>query len=206
MYFKAARDMGGKHLRGGATDVAALEGKIDTLWKDLGGRPSTESLFTGKIKLEPVSLNKWEEPKNSIPMFSVNDLGGKTWKLAELGGKAVLINLWATWCGPCQQEHPQLQKLYEKLKDRSDVAILSISVDEEAGLVAPYMAEHRYTFPVLLGKDVVNAVVGTEGFGIPQNWFVSPAGKLEAIQIGYGGDAKWESLITGKIDELTKTK
>jgi hypothetical protein len=53
---------------------------------------------------------------------------------------------------------------------------------------------------------VVNSVVGTEGFGIPQNWFVIPAGKLAAIQIGYGGDIKWESLITSKLDELAKTK
>ena len=65
------------------------------------------------------------------------------------------------------------------------------------------MAEHKYTFPVVLGKDLVDAVVGPDGFGIPQNWLLSPTGKLESIQLGFGGEPGWESLISGKLQEMT---
>jgi len=206
MFYRAARDLGGMPGRAGANDVKELDGKIEKLYAELGGTPATMSLFTGKTKFEPLSAISWEAPKNPIPAFNLPDLGGKTWKLAELNGKATLINIWATWCGPCRQEHPEFQKLYEKLKDNKDVTVLSITVDTEAGLVAPYMAEYKYTFPVLFGTEVVKAVMGEDGFGIPENWFITPAGKLETIQLGYGGDPNWQNIITGKLQELTKQK
>jgi thiol-disulfide isomerase/thioredoxin len=79
--------------------------------------------------------------------LTLSDLGGKSWRLAELNGKAALINIWATWCGPCREEHPALQKLYEQIKDSKDLTLLTISVDEEAGLVAPYMTEQGTRSP-----------------------------------------------------------
>jgi thiol-disulfide isomerase/thioredoxin len=202
MFYRAARALGGKQGRAGANDADELDAKIEKLYKELGGTSATIALFTGKTKLEPLSAIAWEAPKNPLPAFSLPDLGGKTWKLTELNGKATLINVWATWCGPCREEHPQFQKLYEQLKDSKDVTVLSFSVDSESGLVAPYMAAHRYTFPVLFGTDVVKAVMGPDGFGIPQNWFVAPSGKLETIQLGYGGDPNWLATITGKLREM----
>jgi hypothetical protein len=68
------------------------------------------------------------------------------------------------------------------------------------------MAEHKYTFPVLFGTEVVKAVMGPDGFGIPENWFVTPAGKLETMQLGYGADPNWQTTITGKLQELVKQK
>jgi thiol-disulfide isomerase/thioredoxin len=206
MFYRAARDLGGKREGAGKTDAADLDQKIDRLYKELGGTGSTMALFTGKTKFEPLTSMKWEDPKNPIPAFVLSDLGGKTWKLAEMNGKATLINIWATWCGPCREEHPALQKLYEQIKDSKDLTLITMSVDEEAGLVAPYMTEHKYTFPVLFGSDVVKAVNGHDGFGIPQNWFVTPAGKLETIQSGYGGDPDWQTIILGKLQELMKQK
>jgi thiol-disulfide isomerase/thioredoxin len=206
MFYRAARDLGGKRGRAGSTDADDLNKKIDALYHELGGTQAAVALFTGKTKLEPLSSMGWKAPNNPLPSFNLPDLGGKMWKLAELNGKATLINVWATWCGPCREEHPEFQKLYEKLKDNKDVTVLSISVDEESGLVAPYMAEHKYTFPVLFGADIVKAVMGPDGFGIPQNWFVTPAGKLETIQLGYGGDPGWKGIITAKLEELMKPK
>jgi thiol-disulfide isomerase/thioredoxin len=207
MFYRAARDLGGRREAAGKTDTADLDQKIEGLYKELGGTGATMALFTGKTKFEPLTSMKWEAPKNPIPAFTLSDLGGKTWKLADLNGKATLINIWATWCGPCREEHPVLQKLYEQIKDKTALTLLSISVDEEAGLVAPYMSEHKYTFPVLFAGDaVVKAVNGHDGFGIPQNWFVTPAGKLETIQSGYGGDPDWQTIVLGKLQELMKEK
>jgi thiol-disulfide isomerase/thioredoxin len=180
-----------------------LRAKMDRLWNELGGSASVRSIFAGS-KLKEVSAVRWEKPKGALPAFSLPDLEGKTWKPADFAGRATLINVWATWCGPCRAEHPAFQKLYDKLKDRKDVAVLSVSADDSVGLVAPYMKEHGYTFPVLVGMDLMD----TAGIdpGIPQNWFVSPAGKLEAVQMGYDAGPDWEKAITGKLEELLKSK
>ena len=204
VFYQAARAMGGKP-QPGRLDPAVLEAKIGALWKDLGGTFAGLSVF-GKAKLEPVSEIRWETPRNPLPAFSLVDLGGKTWKLADLNGKATLINVWATWCGPCRAEHPEFQKLYDSIKDRSDIAILSLNVDEEAGLAAPYMAENHYTFPVLFGKMVLEAVSGEGGVAIPQNWFVAPSAKLQFLQLGYGADPQWSTTMAAKLQELLKGK
>jgi len=174
------------------------------LYKDLGGTPASLSLFTGKTRLEPVSAIRWEKPKNQLPAFSLSDLQGKIWKLADLNGKATLINVWTTWCPPCRAENIEFQKLYEKLKDRKDIALLSLNVDDSVGLVAPYMTENHYTFPVILGKDLMEAT-GVEN-AVPQNWFFTPAAKLEATQFGYVASPQWESTMIGKLEELLKAK
>src|SRR4029077_4848294 len=118
--------------------------------------------------------SRWEKPKNPLPPFNLTDLHGKTWTLARLGGKTLLINIWATWCGPCMAEHPEFQKLYDKFKDRPDVSILSFNVDDDLGKVAPYVAEHKYTFPVIPAADLVDAMVPQ--LAIPRNWMVDTRG------------------------------
>jgi thiol-disulfide isomerase/thioredoxin len=200
--YQSARNLGGKQRLRGTTDSLDLDAKIDHLWKDLGGTPANLPLFTGKTKLEPVSTMRWETPRNPLPPFTLTDLEGKTWKLANLNGKATLINVWATWCGPCVAEHPEFQKLYEKLKDRKDIAMLTLNVDDEAGLIAPYMTEKHYTFPVLLGNWLLEAVSGESGITIPQNWLVTPAAKLESLQIGYGGEPQWQSMMIEKLEKM----
>lgn len=180
-----------------------LAENVDRLWKELGGTPAAYALLSDKTKAAEVTDSRWERPKNPIPAFSLPDLEGKTWSLASMEGKAVLINIWATWCGPCRAEHPEFQKLYEKLKDRTDVSVLSFNVDDDLGKVAPYMKENKYTFPVILGRDVVDVVVPV--LAIPRNWFINPKGKLEWEQIGFGSDPKWQETMTGKLEEVLKS-
>ena len=191
----------------GATPVSPMakdtpEENLDRLWKELGGTSAGYALLMDKPKGDAATDSRWERPKNPLPAFAVSDLQGKTWKLANLEGKAVLINIWATWCGPCREEHPEFQKLYDKLKTRPDVAVLSFNVDDDLGKVEPYMKENKYTFPVLLGKEVVDTVV--PALAIPRNWFVNTKGKLEWEQVGYGGDPKWPQTMEGKLDEVLK--
>jgi thiol-disulfide isomerase/thioredoxin len=182
----------------GADDT--LKENVDRLWKDLGGTSVGFALLLDKPKPTTATESSWEQPKNPIPSFSATDLEGKTWKLTSFQGKAVLVNVWATWCGPCKMEHPEFQKLYDKLKDRTDVAVLSFNVDDDLGKVAPYMKENKYTFPVILGRDVVDAVVPT--LAIPRNWFITPKGKLEWEQIGFGPDLKWQDIIMEKLNQV----
>ena len=128
---------------------------------------------------------------------------GRNWTAASLHGKTVLINVWATWCEPCRMEHPALEALYEKIKDRSDIQIVTFNIDEAIGDVAPYMSKNKYTFPVLLAKDYVNDLLPS--IGIPMIWIVDASGKWRWTQDGYGDDAKWETTIQEKLDQ-TKPK
>lgn len=179
------------------------EQNLERLWKELGGTSASYSLFMEKPKASSATDSRWERPKNPLPSFVVSDLRGKTWKLANLEGKAVLINIWATWCGPCREEHPEFQKLYDKLKARPEVAVLSFNVDDEVAKVEPYMQENKYTFPVLLGKEVVDQVV--PALAIPRNWFVNTKGKLEWEQVGYGVDPNWSQTMENKLIEVLKS-
>ncbi|HYO83648.1 MAG TPA: TlpA disulfide reductase family protein, partial [Bryobacteraceae bacterium] len=113
--------------------------------------------------------------------------------------KAVLINLWATWCGPCRAELPHFQKLYEQTKDRSDVQVISFNVDQEAGLVDPYMKENSYSFPALMAFGIVREMF--DGYGIPQNWLIDSKGNWIATQIGFdASDTDWVGSMLKRLD------
>lgn len=181
-----------------------LKENIERLWKELGGTSAAYALLFDKAKVSEAAGLRWEQPKKPLPPFRVPDLNGTTWTLDALKGKVVLINLWATWCGPCRAEHPAFQKLFDELKARPDVSVISFNIDDHAGQVAPYMKENKYTFPVLLARELVEQVLDT--IAIPQNWFLNRNGKLEAVQVGYGGEAGWREQILAKLEEIAKAQ
>ena len=121
-----------------------------------GSDDGRHAWLTGMANAQIAKDARWEKAKKDLPDWSLTDLQGKTWKLVDLKGKAVLINVWASWCGPCQAEHPYLQKFYEQVKDRSDIQVVTFNIDDSAADVGPYMKDKHYTFPVLLAKDFVN--------------------------------------------------
>jgi peroxiredoxin len=107
--------------------------------------------------------------------FTLTDLQGKNWQLASLHGKVVLVNFWATWCPPCRKEMPDLDALYQRFADQGFV-ILAIS-DEEQAKVAPFIAEHKITYPVLLDPGrKVNDLFQVQG--IPKSFVYDREGKL----------------------------
>jgi peroxiredoxin len=112
--------------------------------------------------------------------FTLSDLSGKTWKFAELRGKVVLVNFWATWCPPCRKEMPDLETLYERFGSKGFV-VLGIS-DEELAKVEPFIRERNVSFPVLLdpGRKVNDLFVVD---GIPKSFVYDREGKLVAQSI-----------------------
>jgi thiol-disulfide isomerase/thioredoxin len=190
-----------KAIRGKLRDDVTDESRA--LWKAQGGTEEAWAVW----RKPPSSGNAgqpsegyWEKPTKPIPTFELSDLSGKTWRLKELTGKTVLINVWATWCGPCEAELPHLEKFYEKFKDRPDIQVLTFDIDEDLGLVAPYLKEKGYTFPVLPAYSTVVSLL--DGFAIPQNWLVDRHGMWRWKQIGYGGesDADFEKEILAQLE------
>ena len=118
--------------------------------------------------------------RNEHANFSLLDLQGNRWTLAQLRGKVVLVNFWATWCPPCRAEMPDLDGLYHQFKDQGFV-ILGIS-DEDASKVNPFIQQYHYTYPILLDPDSkVHAAFSVEG--IPKSFLYDRDGKLVAQAI-----------------------
>ena len=96
---------------------------------------------------------------------------------------------------------PRLEKLYDKYANRHDVQFLSLNMDENPGLVEPFMKEHKLTFPVLPAFSYVQDTLHI--FGIPQNWIVDAAGIVRLKGIGYDSTEKWEQ---GMIEAIESNK
>ena len=188
-----------------------VEGKLQddlgdeahALWKERGGSElawaawSAPSTSADAAKADDA---RWEKPTKTLPTFQLADLSGKTWSVQSLNGKVVLLNLWATWCGPCNAELPQLQKLYEQTKGRTDLQILTLNIDEDPGLIEPFMKEKGYSFPVVPAYSyVVNLL---DGFAIPQNWVLDAKGQWDWTQVGYGSDDAWVKDMLAKLDAV----
>lgn len=116
------------------------------------------------------------------PDFILTSLDGKEYRLSDLRGRPVLLNFWATWCGPCQVEMPDIQERYER--HSPDLVVLAIDFDESAEIVAPFVSELGLTFPILLdpGGKVNAELYNVRGY--PSSYFVDSDGVIRVVQIG----------------------
>jgi thiol-disulfide isomerase/thioredoxin len=147
----------------------------------------------------------WTTLDKPLPDFKMADAEGKTWQLADLKGKVTLINLWATWCGPCKAELPYLQKLFNKVRERKDLTVLTLNTDDNLGLILPFLDQNKYTFPVLPASVYVNKLVPE--LSIPRNWIVDANGVLKTERIGFGsGDDKWVDEMIAAMEKARGPK
>jgi peroxiredoxin len=114
--------------------------------------------------------------------FTAQTLGGGTFRLSEHRGKVVMINFWATWCPPCLEEMPALERLHRQHKD-TGFTLMAVSVDTDPAKVKPFLTSHKLTFPVGLDPrmDIANAY-GVRA--LPSSFIVGRDGNLAALAIG----------------------
>jgi thiol-disulfide isomerase/thioredoxin len=178
--------------------------EAQALWKKMGGTDTAWVLWNSPArgKVQELTAVRWERVQKPFPPFELADLSGKIWRSKDLAGKSLLINVWATWCGPCREELPHLQEVYEKVKGRADIQILSFDIDENVGLVAPFLKDNGYTFPVLPAYSFVMALLPDQ-FGIPQNLIVYPKGVWGWMQGGFDvSDPNWMQEIIQKLESV----
>ncbi|MEN3338765.1 MAG: hypothetical protein V7647_2441 [Acidobacteriota bacterium] len=125
------------------------------------------------------ATSKGEHAKLDI---TVKDMNGAPVRLADYKGKVILLNFWATWCGPCQAEIPELVNTYNEYKDRG-VVILGVSIDDTAETLRAYAAQKRMTYPVLLMQDDVDQAYGPI-FGVPVTFFIGRDGTISKKHFG----------------------
>lgn len=130
------------------------------------------------------------------PLFTLKDLDGNTVSLNDLKGKVVIVDFWATWCGPCKASFPGMQMAVNKYKDDPNVKFLFVDCwengDNYTGGVKKFIADNKYTFHVLLdekGNDGRQAkVVSTfDVSGIPTKFIIDKAGNIRFKYVGYDG-------------------
>jgi peroxiredoxin len=112
------------------------------------------------------------------PDFTLKDMGGKDVRLSDFKGKVVLVNFWATWCGPCKYEIPMFIDFQNRYASQG-LTFLGISVDDERETLQPFVDEYKMNYPILIGlghEDVQDAYGPM--FGIPVTILVGRDGNI----------------------------
>ncbi len=172
----------------------------------------SESEFDSKIanlskkaKEETFAKLKKELVNKPAIDFSLKSLDGSTVKLSDLKGKIVVIDFWATWCGPCKASFPALQKITDKYKNNPNIVILTLDTweqvkgDERTAKVKEFIELKKYTFTVLFDEDYVTKY---EVSGIPTKFIVDRYGKIQFKTIGFDGEAKMLNEMEAQFEIL----
>ena len=116
------------------------------------------------------------------PALNLERLGGGTKDIAQLKGKVVLVNFWATWCAPCVEEMPDLEKLHRELEGQ-DFVLIAVSVDKKRSTIEKFASKHKLSFPILHDPGEKTARSwGTTGF--PETFIVDKQGNVAHKFIG----------------------
>jgi peroxiredoxin len=116
------------------------------------------------------------------PDFSLRDIDGATHRLADYRGQVVIVNFWATWCPPCREEMPSMQRAWERLKDQG-IVILAIDVGEDEDTIFTFTADYPVEFPLLM--DIDSSVIQSWPVrGLPTTFIIDPQGRMVYRAIG----------------------
>ena len=139
---------------------------------DSGYSESDSSLSTS----QPTSVKRgWPKLGTPSPPFQLEDLGGKQVALSDFLGKVVVLNFWATWCGPCRVEMPAMERLHQDLQ-KEGVQVLAVSVDAQGAMVTrPFQEAMGLTFSILHDPEYrVGVAYGART--LPMTYLIDPQG------------------------------
>ncbi len=132
-------------------------------------------------RLEALGFYVFPAPE-PLPAFTVKTLAGADASLEVLSGKMVLLNFWATWCPPCKEEMPSIQKLHDEMKG-TKFQVFAISVGEKASTVTDFVKASPFTFPMYLDESGA-ASAPFAGRGIPTTFILDKQGRAIAGIVG----------------------
>jgi cytochrome c biogenesis protein CcmG, thiol:disulfide interchange protein DsbE len=147
-------------------------------------------MLRGAARPEPAAVATGAAPASESPSkgepakldLTVKDMNGAAVRLADYKGKVIVLNFWATWCGPCEAEIPELVRTYAEYKDRG-VVVLGVSIDDTADTLRAYAPQKHMTYPVLLMQDDVDQAYGPI-FGVPVTFFIGRDGTISRKHFG----------------------
>lgn len=174
---------------------AAVKAQYKRLFASQVSPEQAADKYIALLEKEARQKTKEELQKKMIdeeaPMFTLRNLNGETVSLESLKGKVVVLDFWATWCGPCISSFPGMQRAQEAHANRSDVVFLFVDTwengaDKEKN-ASDFLAKNKYPFTVLMDND--NAVVGKYKVqGIPTKFILDKNGRIRFKSVGYSGN------------------
>ena len=140
-------------------------------------------------------------PRTLAPDFTLHAADGRNLRLDELRGQVVLVNFWATWCGPCREEMPHLNQLYEKYR-KSGFVLLGVNIDDDPQVALATAQKLSVTFPVLLDTDKKVSKL-YDLATMPSTVVIDRDGKVRYVHRGYrdGVEGDYEQQIRGLLKE-----
>ncbi len=139
------------------------------------------------------------KPGEAAPAFTLPGIDGKEYSLGDYGGQYVFLNIWATWCGPCRNEIPDIVKFAQD--HEGEVAVLSISVDQADADVPAFAEEYGINYPVLRDDGVVADQYISATGGIPQTYFIDKEGLVRGHIYGSADRAIFEEKLGRLVGE-----
>ncbi len=132
--------------------------------------------------------------RQRAPDFALKDAGGKLVHLADYRGKVVILDFWATWCGPCTIEIPWFTEFQRKYKDRG-FEVLGVSMDEDGWkAITPFVARKKMNYRVVLGDDKTGDLYGGLE-ALPTTFVIDRNGRIAAVHVGLADKKDFEDAI-----------
>jgi peroxiredoxin len=138
----------------------------------------------------------------SAKEFSFKDTQGNLIRQADYRGKWILVNFWATWCPPCEQETPDLVALHNDHKN-SDLVVIGIALDSKRSAVAAFAAKHAISYPLVIGSYTMAEYEVGPVQALPTSYLYDPTGKLVSFQEGMVTRAEIETYLLLKNKHST---
>lgn len=129
---------------------------------------------------------KGDKERKAAPDFDLKDADGKTVHLSDYKGKVVLLDFWATWCGPCKVEIPWFMEFEQQFKDKG-FAVLGVSMDEDGWTaIKPYIQQLKVNYRIVLGTDQVGEQYGGVD-SLPTTFLIDRQGRIASTHVGLSG-------------------
>jgi peroxiredoxin len=173
------------------------------LWtgcSDWPGKPSPKVEKKADADHKPAEFSLKDAVGQPAPEFSLKDANGQTVRPADYKGKVVLLDFWATWCGPCKIEIPWFMDFERQFKDQG-FAVLGVSMDEDGwAVIKPYVADRKMNYRVLLGNDQVSTSYGGLD-ALPTTLLIDRQGKIALVEFGVSkGKEEFKDAIVHLLD------
>jgi thiol-disulfide isomerase/thioredoxin len=147
-------------------------------------KAKAKTLSNDPKKFKEVWLNEFNKSFKQAPIFSLKQTDGIQYNLMSDKNKWTLVDFWGTWCAPCREEHPALQKLYDRTKNGNlpNLNIITIASRDNETAVNNYVKEFKYNFPVAMSDNLIEEDYKVSSW--PSKYLVSPQGKYVTIPFG----------------------
>ncbi|MCH8025239.1 MAG: TlpA family protein disulfide reductase [Chloroflexi bacterium] len=175
-------------------------------WDVRGGAGSDDARY-GTVELPPERNATDRGPAGEVgraaPDFLLETSSGGELRLSDLQGQPVLVNFWASWCGPCRAEMPELVAAYDRYRD-DGLVIVGVNLQEADEKVNQFADEFGMTFPIVIDRDgELRAVwrLGGPFGGIPSSYFIDTSGVIRSLFYGPMQEAALEERLAEILEE-----